>query len=538
MPLGRSAAGLTILALLAGSAGQAVAQSTDAAVERPAAPSEPTVNLRLTLTTFIYRESGDPGAPLATDGARPDGASPVRRFFNDLRLRARTDNLGHPGRGFALDLRARQTASGEFQAGAGAGSEYEVREAAVHDRVGHLDVSLGRQTVLEVAGTKIDGLALRQPLGKTWSFIAFGGAYPLRGSRSVDTDYPVLHPMDPTTGQPSDTGGTRLIPVATGAALSYHRPDLYGDVGVGGIVPLNTGDATMPADRRGRGFVSSTGYWRPGAGFNLYHYAVYDALGPSAGALTNLSAGANAYPSQDLQLTLAVNHVETELLQIAARDLLEDPDPAAMGLVQNRVELLRTTADEVRAVTSLAMARHRFEISLSGSLRRRPAIDVGLVGGGQVTFPASELAETSLRLVDRRSLAGLRLAGTASWFHPLDTDPGGASSGVVVRLDASRGFADERGQIDVDVSAQRFRDLGQKSTCDSLDPLACFGTERLSGAEAGALLSYQAAGNWLIEGDLHLGAQKLRSINPTGALVEWPAVLSVTGFGRLEWRFR
>src|SRR5262245_51258958 len=87
----------------------AIAETSDA---EPAAKTD----LRLTLSTFLFRESGDPASPLVDMGAAVPSASPVQRYFGDLRTEL-TDG------GFELDARVRQTTSERFQSGAQGGGE-------------------------------------------------------------------------------------------------------------------------------------------------------------------------------------------------------------------------------------------------------------------------------------------------------------------------------------------------------------------------------------------------------------------------------
>lgn len=543
MPLAARAA---VLALAAGgllvaprpAAAQFVqpAGEPDPAVSTGAPEPAPRVDLRLTLSTFVYRESGAEPDPLVDGAAEPDGASPVRRFFSDLRLQMSAERLGgRDGRGVELDARVRQTAAGDFQAGAGSGSEYEVKTAVVRDRIAGLDLSLGRQTVLEVAATRVDGLRVARRLGASWTASLFGGAYPARGSRSVDTDYPVSPPVDRDGDGMAEAGDQRVVPVAAGAGLAYSRPTLFGDLGLAGIAPATGADAGDPD--QGRAFASASGTWRPSSRLLLYHYGVVDVAGAAAPSLTNLSAGTSVNPWPALQLSASVHHVDTELLAIQARTLLEDPDPAAMGLVQNRVEMTRISSDSARGGASLALARQRFEISLSGALRRRPGIEVATVGGGAVVFGEARTAEGSVTLLDRRSIAGLRLAGTATWIRPLDREAGGPSAGVSVRLSGSRRLAGDRAELEVDVAAQRFRDRGPAGECAELDPLACLGSSRVRAAEAGALFTLEAGTSLLFLFDAHVGAEQVSSLDGMNGMVDWPTLFTVSGFGRLAWRF-
>ncbi|HSN26277.1 MAG TPA: hypothetical protein VLT45_08330, partial [Kofleriaceae bacterium] len=156
----------------------AAADDASVTASAPPPPSRDDLDLRLTMSSFLYRQSGsDPGA-LVTDGAQPQNASPVRRFFGDLRMELSDEGL-------VVDARIRQTTSERYQSGADGGGEYEVRTLAY--RLG--PAMLGRQYIDAVGATKIDGLSFTQRLSSEARAVAFAGAFPVLGSRSVDTDY-------------------------------------------------------------------------------------------------------------------------------------------------------------------------------------------------------------------------------------------------------------------------------------------------------------------------------------------------------------
>src|SRR5258705_1223171 len=77
------------------------------AVDQQRAAGAP-IELRLTLSSFLFRETGGDAPPLVDMGAVVPSASPVRRYFGDLRAEL-TDG------GFELDARVRQTTSQRYQ---------------------------------------------------------------------------------------------------------------------------------------------------------------------------------------------------------------------------------------------------------------------------------------------------------------------------------------------------------------------------------------------------------------------------------------
>ncbi len=508
-----------------------VAAADDASVTATATPpSRDDLDLRLTMSSFMYRQSGsDPGA-LVTEGAQPQNASPVRRFFGDLRMELSDEGL-------VVDARVRQTTSERYQSGADGGGEYEVRTLAY--RLG--PVMLGRQFIDAVGATKIDGVSLTQPLTAEAKAVAFAGAFPVLGSRSVDTDYLHAKNID-------GTDGSLIIPVSGGLGLSYEGPSMHGDIGAAGVyAPQDVPDA--PPEQKTRVFTTTSGYWRAGSGFDAYHFVLLD-VAPSV-RLTNGSLGIDARPTENVQLTAAVNHVSTDLLQIAARNTLVDPDPTAIGIVQNNIRLLTISQDLARAGASIAMAERRFELSLAGTLHRRPSVAVPTADGTMsVVFPEARSADATLGIVDRRSIGGLRLAASGSVIEPLGTTYPNRSRGVIVRASGARAFADLRGSLEADVMYEHLKDSGANASCTtSTDPLACYGTSSTTAAQAGVLVSWRVAREWLLIADTHVGYQTVGSHylapmngDPMAPLVDtpvaWPTVVSVTAFARVQWRYR
>jgi hypothetical protein len=205
--------------------------------------------------------------------------------------------------------------------------------------------------------------------------------------------------------------------------------------------------------------------------------------------------------------------------------------------VQNGVALYRVSQDVARGAISVGLARSRFELTLAGSLHRRPAVEVAVEGGGTVTFAEASMVDATLTVLDRRSIAGLRIVGSGTVLHPVGARSPNRSRGVIVRLAASRGFAGKRGEILGDVMVQRVHDLGPPMGCTELDNVACFGTSSTTAGQVGALTTFRASSAWLVLFDGHLGLRRSASIDAQTQEVLWPTVLSWTAFLRLQWRF-
>jgi hypothetical protein len=500
---------------------RAPAQAPAGSIDR-AAEAAPGVDMRLTLSSFAFRESGGEAPPLVDMGAPVASASPVRRYFGDLRLEL-------AGSGVALDARVRQTTSERYQSGASSGGEYELRRLAYRLEAGRTQLVLGRQFVDAVGATKVDGAAVVQRLSRAWSGTLFGGAFPQLGSRSLDTDYPELRTAD-------GMAGPRLVPLVGGAGAAYSTGNVHGDLGAAAVyVPEDVPDMT-PAEAS-RVYLTASGYARPARWLDVYHFGLVDVAGGAGARLTNGSVGLDARPTSATQLSASAHHVGADVLQIAARNVLVDPDPTAIGIVQNNIAVVRVSQDLVRGAASLALARARFELSLGGTLQRRPGVTVALADGGAAAFPEARSATVSFGVLDRRSIAGLRVSAASTLVSPLGDTPGSRSRGTVVRLAASRAFAGARGELEVDAMAERFRDLGGGACMTSLDALACFGAARTSAAQLGALASWRVGREWLVLLDAHLGLRSVTSTSIEGT-VDYPTATSVTTFARVQWRYR
>jgi hypothetical protein len=225
------------------------------------------------------------------------------------------------------------------------------------------------------------------------------------------------------------------------------------------------------------------------------------------------------------------------MLQIAARNTLVDPDPTAIGVVQNNSAITRVSQDLIRGGASVALLKSRFELSASAGLRRRPAVDVPLADGTTVVFPETKSADLMFAALDRHSIANLRVSASATLTYPL-SDVGNRSRGAIARVAAGRTFAEDRGEIEVDVMAERFRDLGGNGMCDtSIDVFACYGAAKTSAAQTGALASWRVAREWLLLLDTHVGVRNVTSTSLNGT-VDYPSAYSFTAFVRAQWRYR
>jgi len=164
-------------------------------------------------SSFFYGESGggytaQPGGTPLTDSPNPAPS----RLSPGPRLQTAFRHIGGGRWEGRLDLRGRIVNSPDnasygldgmpttlvpsegnrIQAGLYGNNEYEVREAWLIRSGKRSDVYIGRQFIPDLGGLKIDGLRIDYAKSSKLTLIGFGGLMPVRGSRSIETDYPKL----------------------------------------------------------------------------------------------------------------------------------------------------------------------------------------------------------------------------------------------------------------------------------------------------------------------------------------------------------
>jgi hypothetical protein len=494
----------------------------------------------LTTTSFLHRETAGVATALSNVGGvvGTDNAADFLRVFTDLRAQLDGRHLGGGAWDFRLDGRVRYVPmvsakdawiSWSPQSGTFGGNEYDLRELYVTHGGERTDVTIGRQYVLDLAAVKIDGLRLDYASSETWTYIAFAGLYPVRGSRSLDTDYP----------QGVDMAGNatgRVLPVAGGVGAAYRTQKSYGALGLVGILPLGR-DRVTGGQESARGFATSNGYWRPSIDLDLYHYAVVDFVGAGGAALTNLSVGANWKPVPHLHLTAQASSWDTETLNVQAQTQLNDPTQQLVGVVNNEIAVSRIASRSARAGLSVGLGNsERYEISTAAELRERPDMSLSTgMGNPAISLKAAESAELMLQATDRRSFGGLRLSLFALRAFGVGTSLDRTST-TVVRASAQKSFADDKGEWEADLGYSASKDDDVGVTCDSATLTTCWGASQVSTASIDGFAMYRLGDAWLGLASVELADQSLQASN--GAqLVSQPAIIEITALVRLSYRF-
>lgn len=486
----------------------------------------------LSSSTFAYTErSDDLGMGLGQAGSK------FSRLFTDLRLQTDFRHIGGGSWDARIDARGRLVKGHEeasalsaadgirTQSGLNGENEYEVREAWIVRSGKRSDVFFGRQFVTDLGAIKIDGLRIDYASSEKLTLIIFGGLYPLRGSRSLSTDYPALK-----TDTQGDAG---KFVGAGGFGGAYRTPKAHG--AIGGVVLAPFGGGETP-----RVYGVANGYYRPGPKLDLYHYAVIDAVGSAAVALTNLSAGLNYKPHQRLRLTASANRVDTETLNVQAYAFL---NPIEMGgqaanSIQNETYISRLSTNAARASLSAGLGNlQRFELSVAGAYRYRPSVTLTSPdGNNNIELEAGKGADVFFALMDRRSIFGLRIGAEVSRSFAVGNVAYQRSEVLATRLIIAKELAEGRGEVEIEVGYATANDKPGGKMCATINS-QCFGSSQSKNINAGANLYYRINRDWFALGSLFVANQNVSRTGDGTMATDDPAILSLTGFFRIAYRF-
>ncbi len=495
----------------------------------------------LTSTTFAYKEGGGQLAPAT---AATPAASQFSRIFTDLRLQSDFRHLGGGKWDARADVRARavaspgaSTANGQLtpqasssQSGLLGENELDVRELWLIRSGKRSDVIFGRQFIADLAGVKIDGLRVDYASSEKLTFLGFAGLFPIRGSRSIDTDYtPLISNPDPDNNGARAAAGRFTGTGGFGAA--YRTPTAYGSFG--GVV-----QAPLQAESP-RVFGVAQGYWRANPKVDFYHFLVLDLVGSNTdnAGLTNLSLGANFKPDQRLRATVALNRVDTETLNVQANAFLQDPDvsAAAGNIVQNEAFLARVAQNSARASISAGLGNlQRFEITVATALRYRGEIVLPALGmgGTDTTLPAGKSVEVFGGISDRRSFKKLRIGLDGSRIFKVGGDSYQRTSSNMFRAFVARELGDGHGEWEAEASYTKTKDDQVGTVCDGTSQLTCFGSASSTGLMLGGNVYYRFNRDWFGMTSLFLTRQSVSTM--TGAD---PTITGLSGFLRAAYRF-
>ncbi len=501
-------------------------------------------------SSFFYGESG--GAYPNLMVGKNSGPS---RMFTELRLQTdfrhisgsrwegridtRARLVNHPAEKTFVDETGAQqmTEPNRIQAGVYGDNEYELREAWLIRQGQRSDVFIGRQFVPDLGGVKFDGVRVDYAKSAKLTLIGFGGLMPVRGSRSITTDYPRLQ---------DENGKSAGRFVATGGfGGAYRTVSGYGAVGAVTQIPMKT-SAEKP-----RIYVTSNGYLRNGAKLDVFHYILVDLYGSNAAAssssiqLTNLSAGLNYKPNARLRMTAAFHRVDTETLAVQAGAFLQQPDNAGgtgPSIIQNEAYLQRIATNTARGGVSAGLGpQQRFELSTAISYRIRP--EFTLVSPDktvQVKLPQASSVEVWASFVDRRSIKNARIGVDVSRTFAVGDLAYQRSVSLIGRLFVLRDIANGRGEWEAEASYSDVRDtvlgtgLGCGTTGMAGDVISdCYGTSNNSLVDVGGQVTYRLKQDWLGIATLHV----VHITNKRSDGLADPGVNGLTGFLRIAKRF-
>lgn len=506
----------------------------------------------LTSTSFIYRESGGQSTALGTGLATVPNASPFKRLFTELRAQVDGRHIKGGRWDLRADARGRMVNTGlindnvanldrgdenRIQSGQFGENEYEVKELYLVRSGRRTDTTIGRQIIADLAAVKIDGVRIDYAKTARWTYLGFIGAYPLRGSRSVLTDYPPGKDLSN-----SNTG--RVVPIAGGFGGAYRTARGYGAIGAVAIVPTKKNTYTGTFEKP-RVFVTANGYARRSPKLDLYHYIVVDLTGEAGFALTNLTVGTQYKPAPRLRANLSLNRVDTEAFNQQVQNQLENVGNTIDGAVINNAEVQRIAADSVRGTVSGTFGRiNRFEVTTGLSARRRPEVTLPASADPNnpmmdKTLPAAKAVELLVQGVDRRFYGGLRLdlsyirgvgIGSASYAH---------STSQIIRLGASRELKDGKAELQGDIAYVTTADDNAGGVCDITNVATCYGSANTSATQASGVGYYRFKKDWFGAASASIGLQKITITDPTTPTQGVPqsSLINSSFFLRVGYRF-
>ncbi len=494
----------------------------------------------LTSSSFFYHEQG--GALANEMGTGVSSNSPFDRYFTDLRLQTdfrhiagsrwegrfdgRVRFVDSPGSNEPATNTIAPAQPAAIQSGLNGKNEYELRELWLIRNGVRTDFIIGRQFIPDLGAIKIDGVRVDYASSQQLTFLGFGGLYPLRGSRSVTTDYIKLEK------QPGQQDPTGPIVGAGGFGAAYRTMNAYG--AVGGVV------LDPPTGEEPRVYVTSNGYLRYGSLLDIYHFALVDLVAQDGAQITNLSAGANFKPVQQLRITASYNHVDTETLNVQANGFLQQPDPGLTNVVQNEVYVQRLSTDQLRGSVSAGLGElQRFEITTAISYRMRPEVKLTAADGTvEYDLKAAKSVEVYGSVTDRHSFMDTRIGADAVQTFSAGDVPFQRSKFFAARVFIGHDIQEGQGEWEAEAIYSTSVDA-QGGTCAGTaggmpaDLSTCFGYTNGNVISVGGTLFYRINRDWF--GIINA------YINDTGIKVAGmtadPAVLGLSGYLRIAYRF-
>jgi hypothetical protein len=504
----------------------------------------------LTLSLFGYAESGGPYAVAAGGPSIGNDASPAR-YWTDLRLQTDFRHIGGGIWDGRVDFRTRfvntpdnniegpggvapaMTQTNYIQSGLLGQDEYDLRELWLIRNGVRTDLIIGRQFIPDLGAIKIDGLRVDYASSQHFTYLGFVGLYPLRGSRSLTTDYMDLKNVDGT-----DAG--RFVG-AGGFGGAYRTQQAYGSIGGVALVPLGGGEEA-------RIFGTSTGYYRPNPLIDIYHFALIDVISSYGAQLTNLSAGINFKPSQRLRLTASFNRNDTDTLNVQAAAFFtqNDTTPGSIpspGFVLNEIYIARIAQNEGRASISAALgADNRFELTAAATVKQRgdftlnPQVSAaGAVAGPGIPIPKAESVEIYGSITDRHSIANARIGVDGMNSYAIGAIAYDRTTITSLRAFVARELESGKGEWETEVSYTSATDTGGAGTCATDTVFDCYGASKSSIIAIGGTLYYRLNRDWLVIGSAYLQRTSITATQPTS--VNDPPITGITGFGRIAYRF-
>nr|HEX4315453.1 hypothetical protein [Kofleriaceae bacterium] len=516
-------------------------------VDTPKTENRTLIQGSLAETSFFYTESGGNYTGNPTAG---NDASTLSRLYTELRYQsdfrhikggkwdgridARVRLVDQPGQP-ETDLTGTGTSTPlKTQSGLLGGDEYDLRELWLVRNGDRSDVFIGRQYISDLAAVKIDGVRIDYASSNKFTLLGFAGLYPMRGSRSIETDYQTLQIINPDGTRTTEGNLTG----AAGGGAAYRTGNSYGAFGGVVLAPF--------AGEQPRIFATSNGYWRYGSTLDLYHFAVIDLIGSNTTneGLTNLSAGLNYKPSPRLRLTASFNRVDTETLNVQAGTYLNSIDTGA-NIIDNEVYIARIATNEARGSVSAGLGElQRFELTSSLTLRYRPDITLNTFAnniGGMTPVTATLQAEEGVdfyaSITDRHSFKDMRLQADLMRTFGIGGTAYDHTELLGLRVSAQHDIKGGQGEWEAEIAYTTTRDSDAGQACNPAVIQSCFGSSASSLLSVGGSVYYRINRNWFGIGSLYVTKESIQTNQGVGNVANDPDITGITGFLRVAYRF-
>jgi hypothetical protein len=149
-------------------------------------------------------------------------------------------------------------------------------------------------------------------------------------------------------------------------------------------------------------------------------------------------------------------------------------------------------------------------------------------------LPAAQAAEVYGAITDRHSIAGLRLGVDGSRSFGVGSSTYQRTSSLSLRASAAHDISNGQGEWEAEVAYSNSKDDSAGKVCG--DIVSCSGAAQSTIVSVGGNVYYRLNRDWFGVGSVFVNQTAVTHVDMTGS-VDDPAVIGVTGFVRIAYRF-